>query len=260
MKCNKCGNEIAENEKFCSACGTPAESERQWYCTDGENEIGPISENQLIQYIQNRTVFADTLIWSEGLKNWISVSESIFSGYIPDVQVLNPTQNRNTNNIIIGFALAFLLAFGGMGFFVYHNNQVRERERIAAETEQAKKEAEEAKAEAEKAQQEKEEAEEAKAEAEKKAASAKNNRTTTTKRTTSSSNGNYIGTYYSHVDSGYLALRSTPNRPADDSNVIGEMWTNGTEVKVISKGGTYWYVYVPSLGMKGYTDSRYLYN
>jgi ribosomal protein L6P/L9E len=35
---------------------------------------------------------------------------------------------------------------------------------------------------------------------------------------------------------------------------------NGTEVKVISKGGTYWYVYVPSLGMKGYTDSRYLYN
>ncbi len=65
--------------------------------------------------------------------------------------------------------------------------------------------------------------------------------------------------YYAKVNSGYLGLRSTPER-ANDTNVIGQMYTGYSVFVVDSSTGTYWYCYCPTLGMYGYTDSRYLVN
>lgn len=64
-------------------------------------------------------------------------------------------------------------------------------------------------------------------------------------------------TYYAKVNSGYLALRSTPER-ANDTNVIGQMYTGYAVYVVDTSPGTYWYAYCPTLGMYGYTDSNYL--
>lgn len=63
-------------------------------------------------------------------------------------------------------------------------------------------------------------------------------------------------TYYAAVDSGYLALRNA--KAFDASNEIGKV-QNGQAVYVIeTPNETYWYVFVPSLGMWGYVNSDYL--
>ncbi len=61
--------------------------------------------------------------------------------------------------------------------------------------------------------------------------------------------------YYVTGTTYYLALRNAQSY--DERNEIGKIY-NGQEVQVISSGGTYWYVYVPALGMKGYVNSGYL--
>ena len=57
------------------------------------------------------------------------------------------------------------------------------------------------------------------------------------------------------VATGYLALRTAP--AYDASNEIGELYSGDT-VEVISKGGTYWWVYSPKLGKEGYINSNYI--
>lgn len=63
-------------------------------------------------------------------------------------------------------------------------------------------------------------------------------------------------TWTVRVDSGYLALRTA--KAYDYYNEIGKLYTGDT-VEVITKEGTYWWVYAPSLGKHGYVNSEYLY-
>ena len=64
--------------------------------------------------------------------------------------------------------------------------------------------------------------------------------------------------YYSHVQKGYLALRTAP--VYDYANEIASLY-NDTQVEVIDKSnGTYWWVYVPSIDKEGYVNADYLYN
>lgn len=65
----------------------------------------------------------------------------------------------------------------------------------------------------------------------------------------------HLGEYYVSVQKGYLALRNA--KAFDTSNEIGQM-NNGEAVWAMETSGTYWYVYSPSLGMYGYTNSGYL--
>ncbi len=65
----------------------------------------------------------------------------------------------------------------------------------------------------------------------------------------------YVDVAWVNVQKNYLALRSEQSSNA--SNIIGKMY-NGSYVCVIRTEGTYWYVYAPSLGQYGYTDSNYL--
>lgn len=66
---------------------------------------------------------------------------------------------------------------------------------------------------------------------------------------------NYEGVYYVNVATGYLALRNA--KAFDASNEIGKMY-NGDYVQAIRTNELYWYVYSPSLGAYGYTNSEYL--
>lgn len=64
------------------------------------------------------------------------------------------------------------------------------------------------------------------------------------------------------VNSGYLAMRTAP--AFDSANEIGKLYSGDT-VYVYSDSyvnftDTYWYVYSPSLGKKGFVDSNYIYN
>lgn len=68
----------------------------------------------------------------------------------------------------------------------------------------------------------------------------------------------YLYTKYAKVQTGYLGLRSSANRPAGDTNVIGQMYTGYRVYVIDTSTGNYWYCYCPELGMYGFTDSAYL--
>ena len=76
-------------------------------------------------------------------------------------------------------------------------------------------------------------------------------------------NGNYYYTYSTsftrtvYVQSGYLALRTA--KAYDWRNEIGALYSGQTVDVIDTSGGTYWWVYAPSLGSYGYVNSNYLY-
>ena len=46
-----------------------------WYYSDGENQLGPVSEEKLIELRRAGSVTVDTLVWREGLANWAPYRE-----------------------------------------------------------------------------------------------------------------------------------------------------------------------------------------
>jgi len=46
-----------------------------WYYSDGEKQLGPVTEEQLMQLRRDGTVTADTLVWREGMPNWARYAE-----------------------------------------------------------------------------------------------------------------------------------------------------------------------------------------
>ncbi len=61
---------------------------------------------------------------------------------------------------------------------------------------------------------------------------------------------------YSHVESGFLALRSAPS--FNDGNIIAELYTNGTKLCMTGEYyNNYGYCYVPAYDVYGWVDVRY---
>ena len=63
--------------------------------------------------------------------------------------------------------------------------------------------------------------------------------------------------YTVKVDTGYLALRSSP--AYNSSNEIGKLYTGDTVIAKEKRGGDYWWVYSPKLDLNGYVNKDYLY-
>lgn len=91
--------------------------------------------------------------------------------------------------------------------------------------------------------------------------------TQTSKSSGSTSTGYYTGygstpssysTYYAHVNSGYLAIRSA--KAYDYSNELGKIYSGEKVYVVDSSTGTYWYCYSPTNGIYGYVNANYLYS
>ena len=68
----------------------------------------------------------------------------------------------------------------------------------------------------------------------------------------------FTQTLYSSVADGFLALRTAP--AYDDSNIIAEIYENGTALYMTSAySGNYGYCYVPAFGAYGWVDVRFTY-
>ena len=54
---------------------------RQWYMAVGGHQVGPVSEDEIRQNLQNGTIDASTLLFAEGMANWTPLQEvAEFSG------------------------------------------------------------------------------------------------------------------------------------------------------------------------------------
>ena len=72
MKCNKCGNEIAENEKFCGSCGAPVNKELEWYYANGDQPVGAFTSEEMASFL------ALSLAFIAATMSFCNVSNCIF--------------------------------------------------------------------------------------------------------------------------------------------------------------------------------------
>ena len=54
---------------------------RQWYYTHGGQKYGPIAEPDLVAMFESGQLTPDTMVWNEGLENWVSARDVI--GLVP---------------------------------------------------------------------------------------------------------------------------------------------------------------------------------
>jgi len=66
-------------------------SEREWYYQDAGNTTGPVAESQLEYLALNKKIYADTLVWAEGMNEWAACSI-----YFPQASMPQPIQSNNT--------------------------------------------------------------------------------------------------------------------------------------------------------------------
>lgn len=63
-----------------------------WYHSDGVNRFGPISEAELIAARQGGVIHDETLVWREGLTNWITYREAFAAPAAPQGSPIVPPQ------------------------------------------------------------------------------------------------------------------------------------------------------------------------
>lgn len=52
----------------------------QWYYAKDGRQIGPVSEDDFQNLVQNGTIASNTLIWRQGMPDWLTLSQ-LQSGY-----------------------------------------------------------------------------------------------------------------------------------------------------------------------------------
>ncbi len=95
MYCPNCGNEVNDTAKFCPNCGysllgdnnatssfTTNADTRQWFYYKGEYKMGPVSTEDMKEYINRGAVSRDTWVWATGFSDWIKAEQTELMGYM----------------------------------------------------------------------------------------------------------------------------------------------------------------------------------
>ena len=61
-----------------------------WHYVEQGQQVGPVTDEQLQQLIQSGRITADTLVWHEGLPDWISYQQATAQTAPPPAQPSNP--------------------------------------------------------------------------------------------------------------------------------------------------------------------------
>jgi hypothetical protein len=63
-------------------------SQQQWYMAIGGHQVGPVSQDDVITNLRNGTIDGNTLVFTDGLKNWTPLKE------VPQLASYLPATNR----------------------------------------------------------------------------------------------------------------------------------------------------------------------
>ena len=109
MFCSKCGKKIPDDSVFCQFCGHKlnnefavqeeqnqpivqeeknqeeqqkqinSDDEKCWYYVAGNEQMGPVTEEQMVSLIKNGYIRRDTMVWCErNSGGWIKAENSVF--------------------------------------------------------------------------------------------------------------------------------------------------------------------------------------
>ena len=56
-----------------------------WFYADGKDRRGPVPENEFRTLISAGTVKPETLVWRQGMTQWVSLRDSLFDASAPDL-------------------------------------------------------------------------------------------------------------------------------------------------------------------------------
>jgi len=59
-------------------------TESQWFYVVDDNQVGPLAKDQLIRAVEKGIVQPDTLVWRDGLKDWVEASRLKFLSFVSD--------------------------------------------------------------------------------------------------------------------------------------------------------------------------------
>lgn len=80
-----------------------------WYEMDGERK-GPVEEKEIVRMIEDKSLKKDNLVWKDGMKAWLMVSETDFSEHIASDMMPPPLHGGAVkDNFIWWLAFAPLL-------------------------------------------------------------------------------------------------------------------------------------------------------
>jgi uncharacterized membrane protein YhaH (DUF805 family) len=71
---------------------------KQWYYARDGEQMGPVRENDLIALLRNEELPADTLIWSEGMSEWVSAKNARLF-YAPPTATLQDTEGALSDDL-----------------------------------------------------------------------------------------------------------------------------------------------------------------
>lgn len=82
MFCSRCGNELQTAAKFCSKCGLPINTTNQsnapdeWFYINKSMRCGPYDKEKMSVFIQQGQISKDTLVWKNGMLNWLPAGQT----------------------------------------------------------------------------------------------------------------------------------------------------------------------------------------
>lgn len=112
MFCTKCGAQLAEETKFCGACGNPVRSKSEkvsaagseskgqeesakedsmkCYFYEGTEKKGPFKYTEMVEFVQQGKILRETLVWISGSAEWVTAEKSPLAQALGEVMPLAP--------------------------------------------------------------------------------------------------------------------------------------------------------------------------
>jgi hypothetical protein len=99
-------------------------SKAEWYFNNAGTQEGPVTSSQLRTLARSGTITADTLVWKQGLPDWVQASE---------INGLNAVRTARTHAPASEVSRSMPLSAGPAPQAVYNYNQPRQEARVPGE-------------------------------------------------------------------------------------------------------------------------------
>lgn len=67
---------------------------KQWYYGEGQKQVGPVSQDLLVDLIKSGKLSGNSYIWTQGMSEWGLISKSPFASLIPPVKPLSQSNSK----------------------------------------------------------------------------------------------------------------------------------------------------------------------